>query len=43
MWQDEILDEIHKMRAEHAKSFNLVALQWTLNLEIGGLGNEFYG
>ncbi|NER47207.1 MAG: hypothetical protein F6J92_11005 [Symploca sp. SIO1A3] len=22
MWQDEILDEIHKFREEHAKSFN---------------------
>jgi hypothetical protein len=22
MWQDEILDEIHKIREEHAKSFN---------------------
>ncbi len=22
MWQDEILDEIHQIRAEHAKSFN---------------------
>lgn len=22
MWQDEIIDEIHKFRAEHAKSFN---------------------
>lgn len=22
MWPDEILDEIHKFRAEHAKSFN---------------------
>jgi hypothetical protein len=22
MWQDEILDEIHKTREEHAKSFN---------------------
>ncbi|MBR8839802.1 MAG: hypothetical protein DSM106950_38840 [Stigonema ocellatum SAG 48.90 = DSM 106950] len=22
MWQDEILDEIHKIREEHAESFN---------------------
>jgi hypothetical protein len=22
MWQDEILDEIHKIREEHAKAFN---------------------
>lgn len=22
MWQDEILDEIHKIREEHARSFN---------------------
>ena len=22
MWQDEILDEIHRIREEHAKSFN---------------------
>ncbi|MEM7770142.1 MAG: hypothetical protein AAF327_06490 [Cyanobacteria bacterium P01_A01_bin.37] len=22
MWEDEILDEIHKIREEHAKSFN---------------------
>jgi hypothetical protein len=22
VWQDEILDEIHKFREEHAKSFN---------------------
>jgi len=22
MWQDDILDEIHKFREEHAKSFN---------------------
>lgn len=22
MWQDEILDEIHKIREEHAKSFD---------------------
>jgi hypothetical protein len=22
MWQDEILDEIHNIREEHAKSFN---------------------
>jgi hypothetical protein len=22
MWQDEILDEIHEIREEHAKSFN---------------------
>ena len=22
MWQDEILDEIHKFREEHARSFN---------------------
>jgi hypothetical protein len=22
MWQDEILEEIHKIREEHAKSFN---------------------
>jgi hypothetical protein len=22
MWQDEIIDEIHKIREEHAKSFN---------------------
>jgi hypothetical protein len=22
MWQDEILDEIHKFREEHAESFN---------------------
>jgi hypothetical protein len=22
MWQDEILDEIHKIREEHVKSFN---------------------
>lgn len=22
MWQDEILDEIHQIRAEHAKAFN---------------------
>jgi hypothetical protein len=22
MWQDEILDEIHQFREEHAKSFN---------------------
>ncbi len=22
MWKDEILDEIHKFREEHAKSFN---------------------
>ena len=22
MWRDEILDEIHKIREEHAKSFN---------------------
>ncbi|QLE58359.1 hypothetical protein [Nostoc sp. TCL26-01] len=22
MWQDEILDEIHQIREEHAKSFN---------------------
>jgi hypothetical protein len=22
MWQDEVLDEIHKFREEHAKSFN---------------------
>ncbi|MUG98945.1 hypothetical protein F7734_44295 [Scytonema sp. UIC 10036] len=22
MWQDEILDEIHKIREEHAQSFN---------------------
>jgi hypothetical protein len=22
MWQDEILDEIHKIREDHAKSFN---------------------
>lgn len=22
MWQDEILDEIHSIREEHAKSFN---------------------
>jgi hypothetical protein len=22
MWQDEILDEIHRVREEHAKSFN---------------------
>jgi hypothetical protein len=22
MWQDEILDEIHKIREEHTKSFN---------------------
>ncbi len=22
MWEDEILDEIHKFREEHAKSFN---------------------
>lgn len=22
MWKDEVLDEIHKIREEHAKSFN---------------------
>jgi hypothetical protein len=22
MWQDEVLDEIHQFREEHAKSFN---------------------
>lgn len=22
MWEDEILDELHRIRAEHARSFN---------------------